>query len=235
MYTLYIANKNYSSWSLRPWALMRSLSIPFEERLVNFEEGSNLNRFRAFSPNGRVPCLHDEKQVIWDSLAIVEYLAERHPGVWPDSPDTRAWVRCVVCEMHSGFSELRNRCPMNCALRVQLHEIGAPLQADLARIDEIWTEGQARFGGPYLAGAAFTAADAFFAPVVFRAQTFGLFPGGPARTYWEFMLQQPAMQEWYTDALSEPWRETSHEQQVATIGTVIADHRKAPVGAIDLP
>lgn len=227
MYKLYIANKNYSSWSLRPWMLMRSLSIPFEERLVNFEEGSNRIRFRAFSPSGRVPCLHDGEHVIWDSLAIVEYLAERHAGIWPVEGAARTWARCVVCEMHSGFSELRNRCPMNCGLRVHLHEIGEPLQADIARIGEIWTQGQAEFGGPYLAGADFSAVDAFFAPVVFRVQTFGLFPGGPARVYSEFMLQQPAMQEWYTDALREPWRESSHEQEVASIGTVQADYRKA--------
>ena len=124
MYTLYIGNKNYSSWSLRPWVLMRALSIPFEERLVPFEEGSNWNRFRAFSPNGRVPCLHDGTKVIWDSLAITEYLAERHAGVWPGDVDVRAWARSVAGEMHSGFAELRNRCTMNCGLRIRLGETG---------------------------------------------------------------------------------------------------------------
>ena len=110
MYKLYIANKNYSSWSLRPWILLRALSIPFEEQLVPFDEGSNWNKFRSFSPNGKVPCLHDGATLVWDSLAIIEYLAERHEGVWPEEADMRAWARCVVSEMHSGFVELRERC-----------------------------------------------------------------------------------------------------------------------------
>lgn len=229
MYQLYIANKNYSSWSLRPWVLMRSLSIPFKERLVNFKENSNWNRYREFSPSGRVPCLHDGTGVIWDSLAIVEYLAERHAGVWPEKADVRAWARSVVGEMHSGFSVLRERCPMNCGLRVALSEISEPLRADLSRIDEIWTQGKDQFGGPYLAGADFTAVDAFFAPVVFRVQTFGLPLSDQARTYANLMLGLPAMQEWYEAALSEPWREASHENEVAVTGTVQSDHRRAPV------
>ena len=230
MYTLYIANKNYSSWSLRPWVLMRSLSIPFEERLMTFEEGSNWKRFRAFSPNGRVPCLHDGNHVVWDSLAIIEYLAERHKGVWPDESEVRAWARCVACEMHSGFAELRRLCPLNCGLRVELNGIGQALRADLARMDEIWSEGLTSFGGPFLAGEKFSAVDAFFAPVVFRHQTFGLFSGGPSGNYADFMLRQPAMQAWYADALNEPWRDSSHEAELATIGTVRADHR-APIPA----
>jgi glutathione S-transferase len=132
MYKLYIANKNYSSWSLRPWLLMRSLSIPFEEQLVPFDGGSNWNKFRNFSPIGKVPCLHDGVTLIWDSLAIIEYLAERHEGVWPGEAGMRTWARCVVSEMHSGFAKPRGRCPMNCGLRVELEEIGEPLQADLA-------------------------------------------------------------------------------------------------------
>lgn len=227
MYALYIGNKNYSSWSLRPWVLMRALSIPFEERLVNFEKGSNWSRFRDFSPSGRVPCLHDGTKAIWDSLAIIEYLAERHAGVWPENADTRAWARCVVGEMHSGFTVLRGLCPMNCGLRVALKEMGQALRDDLARIDEIWTEGLARFGGPYLAGPEFGAVDAFFAPVVFRVQTFGLLLGDAARVYAELMLGHAAMQEWYRAALQEPWREISHENEVAALGTVQADNRVA--------
>ena len=225
MYTLYIANKNYSSWSLRPWVLMRSLAIPFEERLFNFEEGSNRTRFRSFSPSGRVPCLHDGTNVIWDSLAIMEYLAERHEGVWPEKADTRAWARCVTSEMHSGFSELRGRCPMNCGLRVKLNQMSELLQIDVARIDEIWAEGLHRFGGPFLAGSRFGAADAFFAPVVFRVQTFGLPLGDAAQAYAELILGQKAMQEWYQAALSEPWREESHEKEIAAAGIVQADYR----------
>ena len=225
MYQLFIGNKNYSSWSLRPWVLMRALDIPFEERLTPFAVDSNREAFRRFSPNGRVPCLHDGSTVVWDSLAIVEYLAERHAGVWPRDPSARAWARCVASEMHSGFAELRNRCSMSCGQRVALGEIGEPLQADIGRIDEIWTEGQARFGGPYLAGSAFGAADAFYAPVVFRAQTYDLPLSGRARTYAERMLRHPAMQDWYEAALAEPWREASHERDVAQAGEVRADYR----------
>ena len=226
MYKLYIANKNYSSWSLRPWILLRALSIPFEEQLVPFDEGSNWNKFRSFSPNGKVPCLHDGATLVWDSLAIIEYLAERHEGVWPEESGIRAWARCIVSEMHSGFAELRGRCAMNCGLRVELKEIGESLQEDLARIDEIWTEGQARFGGPYLAGPAFSAVDAFFAPVAFRAQTFDLPLSDSALSYADFILSHAAMQEWYEATLSEPWREVSHEAEIATTGKVLFDHRR---------
>jgi glutathione S-transferase len=225
MYTLYIANKNYSSWSLRPWVLMRALSIPFEEQLQEFTEGSNWDRFRLFSPNGRVPCLHDGHSVVWDSLAILEYLAERHEGVWPQEPAARAWARCAASEMHSGFSELRERCPMNCGLRVRLHELGEGLRRDLARIDELWSGGIERFGGPYLGGPKFTAVDAFFAPVAFRVQTFGLPLGKQALGYVELILKHGAIGDWYKAALTESWRETGHEIEIAETGTVLSDHR----------
>lgn len=227
MYLLHIGNKNYSSWSLRPWALMRALDIRFEERQHVFAGGSNWDDFRRFAPNGRVPCLHDGATVVWDSLAIAEYLAERHDGVWPADPQARAWARCAASEMHSGFAELRNRCSMSCGQRVKLGETGAALGADIARIDEIWVEGQDRFGGPYLAGTRFGAVDAFYAPVVFRVQTYGLPLSEGARAYFERMLRHPVLQEWYESALSEPWREASHEREVAQAGEVWADYRKS--------
>jgi glutathione S-transferase len=225
MYALYIANKNYSSWSLRPWVLMRTLEIPFDERLVEFIEGSNWSRFRSFSPNGRVPCLHDGSTIVWDSLAIVEYLAERHKGVWPDEPKARAWARCAASEMHSGFGELRARCSMSCGVRVDLHEMGDALTADITRIDELWAEGRTRFGGPYLAGSRFTAVDAFFAPVVFRVQTYDLPLGESARAYTEHLLRQTAMREWYEAGLAERWRDASHEDEIAAVGALRADYR----------
>lgn len=228
MYSLYLANKNYSSWSLRPWVLMRALSIPFEEKMNVFEEGSNWNRFRDFSPNGRVPCLHDGDTIVWDSLAILEYLAERHPGVWPGPAEARAWARCAASEMHSGFSALRECCPMNCGLRVRLNTMSDALRLDLARIDEIWSEGRARFGGPYLCGTAFTAVDAFFAPVVFRVQSFHLPLSETALEYTELVLKLSAMQEWYEAALLEPWREIGHETEIAQTGTVVQDYRSLP-------
>jgi glutathione S-transferase len=228
MYELYIGNKNYSSWSLRPWVLMRAQSIPFNERLMQFAPGSNWSAFRKFSPNGRVPSLHDGKTVVWDSLAIIEYLAERHPAVWPVDATMRAWARSAASEMHSGFSELRNRCSMSCGLRVKLNEIGTGLRADITRIDELWKEGLVRFAGPYLAGARFSAVDAFFAPVVFRVQTYGLPLSKTASTYAELMLAEPAMREWYDAGIAETYREPGHEAEVAEAGTVTADLRAKP-------
>ena len=162
MYTLWIANKNYSSWSLRPWALMRVLDIAFEEQLRPFGDLCEDGRgFRGFSPTGKVPCLHDGATVVWDSLAIAEYLAERHAGVWPADPAARAWARCAAAEMHSGFGALRNICSMNCGVRIRLHEVSDALKADLARLEELWVDGLVRHGGPWLGGAGFGAVDAF--------------------------------------------------------------------------
>jgi glutathione S-transferase len=204
---------------------MKALSIPFEERLIPFDEGSSWNKFRDFSRSGLVPCLHNGSRAVWDSLAITEYLAEKHQAVWPADEEARSWARCVVCEMHSGFGELRNQCSMNCGLRVKLHAIGEPLRKNLARVDEIWTEGLNRFGGPYLVGSEFTAADAFYAPVTFRLQTYDLPLSQAALGYAEFLLRHPAMREWYEAALAEPWREVSHEQEIAAAGAIMADYR----------
>src|ERR1019366_3006427 len=122
MYELYIANKNYSSWSLRPWVLLRELNIPFVEHLVPFGDASGWNAYRKISPSGKVPCLIDGQTVVWDSLGIAEYLAERHDTVWPTNGQARAWARCAAAEMHSGFNELRNRCSMSCGVRLRLNE-----------------------------------------------------------------------------------------------------------------
>ncbi|WP_243040202.1 glutathione S-transferase family protein [Dyella sedimenti] len=224
---LYIANKNYSSWSLRPWVLLSELGLPFEERLQVFGPGSNWDVFRRFSPNGRVPCLVDGDTAVWDSLAITEYLAESHPAVWPSDRAARTWARCAAAEMHAGFATLREQCGMNCGIRVRLREAGPALRADVARIVELWNEGLARFGGPFLAGPAFTAVDAFFAPVVFRAQTYGLMIEGPASDYARRMLALPSMRRWYDAALAEAWRDQGHEGDVLRHGDIIED-RRAP-------
>jgi glutathione S-transferase len=142
MQKLYIGNKNYSSWSLRPWVLMRTLGISFEERLAPFGAGA----FEAFSPTGKVPCLEDGEALIWDSLGIVEYLAERHSGVWPQDAFARAWARCAAAEMHSGFGALREYCSMNCGIRVRLEAERPALDRDIARIEALWNEGIRRFG-----------------------------------------------------------------------------------------
>ena len=225
MYTLHIANKNYSSWSLRPWVLLRELGIPFEEVLHRFAEGSNREAFRAFSPNGLVPCLHDGEIRVWDSLAIVGHVAERHPEVWPADPLARAWARSAAAEMHSGFGTLRERCTMNCGIRIRLDTIEPALQQDIARIDELWNEGLARFGGPFLAGERFTAVDAFFAPVAFRVLTYGLALSDAASAYAERLRALPAMKEWEAAGLAETWREPAHEAEAQRAGTLLADLR----------
>jgi glutathione S-transferase len=224
---LYIANKNYSSWSLRPWVLLSELGLPFEERQVAFAAGSNWSSFRSFSPTGRVPCLHDGDTVVWESLAIAEYLAERHPQVWPSDTAARTWARCASAEMHSGFATLRDQCGMNCGIRVRLRDIGPALQADIDRINELWTEGLARFGGPFLAGKAFTAVDAFFAPVAYRVQTYGIALDRPAAEYAQRLLALPSMRRWYDAALTETWRDQAHEEETLHYGDVVDDLRQA--------
>ncbi|HEY0199999.1 MAG TPA: glutathione S-transferase family protein [Rhodanobacter sp.] len=228
MYTLYIANKNYSSWSLRPWVLLSELGIPFKERLSPFLPGSSWADFRAFSPTGRVPCLHDGDEVVWDSLAITEYLAERHAGVWPSDPHARAWARCAAAEMHAGFGALRTHCTMNCGLRIRLPESLSPsLHADATRIDELWNEGLARFDGPFLAGREFSAVDAFFAPVAFRVQTYGLALSRTGAGYAQRLLELSSMRRWYGDALRETWRDPDHENEAKQSGSLLEDFRVA--------
>ena len=223
-YTLHIANKNYSSWSLRPWVLMRACGIDFEEELHRFTPGSPTD-FRGISPSGRVPWLEDEEGVVWDSLAITEYLAERHPQVWPADSKARAWARCAAAEMHSGFSCLRNEHGMNIGVRVAVSERSPGLLADIARIERLWNEGLDRFGGRFLAGAEFSAVDAFFAPVVYRFRSYGVAVAEAAADYMDIMLDHPAMREWELAALEEDFRYPPYEAELAQIGTVTADLR----------
>jgi len=194
---LFIANKVYSSWSLRPWVLMKQLLMKFDEEVVPFGEGSNWAAYRQFSPTGKVPCLHTPQGAVWDSLAIAEYLAEKNHRV----------------------------CPMNCAIEVKLDQISSSLQADLNRLQEVWREGLSRFGGPFLAGSEFTAVDAFFCPVAFRVQTYGLPLDDVSLAYVQRLLSLPAMQLWREQALSEPWREAAHEAACVASGTLRKDHR----------
>jgi glutathione S-transferase len=226
MYDLYIANKNYSSWSLRPWALMRELDISFREHLVPFGQESSWQSYRRVSPTGKVPCLVDGDTVVWDSLAIAEYLAERHDAVWPKAGAARAWARSAAAEMHSGFGELRNRCSMTCGVRVRLNEHPPALDHDLARLGALWSDGLRRFGGPYLAGEAFTAVDAFYAPVGFRIQSYGLTLEPAAAEYAERLLRTRALREWYADALKETLRDLPHEADISQVGQVTEDLRQ---------
>lgn len=228
MYTLFIANKNYSSWSLRPWVLMSELGIPFEEKLVPFGLSEDPRGFRAFSPSGKVPCLSDGGIVVWDSLAIAEYLAEMHPAVWPGERVVRAWARSASAEMHSGFATVRNACGMTVGLRIRLREIVPELAAEWARIDALWRDGLHRFGGPFLAGERFSAVDAFFAPVVFRVLTYSPDLSATSASYCNRLRELPSMQRWYADALAEPWRDEAHEEESRRTGHILADHRAPP-------
>lgn len=226
MYTLHIGNKNYSSWSLRPWVILGALEIPFEERLHVFGPGFAA-RTEGRSPSGKVPCLDDDGRVVWDSLAIAEYLAERHPGVWPEDAGARAWARCAAAEMHSGFQALREQCSMTCGQRVRLAATPEALLRDIERIAALWTDGLRRFGGPFLAGDSFGAVDAFFCPVAFRVQTYGLELPDEASRYAGRLLALPAMRRWYEAALAEPWRDAPHEAEVTRAGQVLQDLRVA--------
>jgi glutathione S-transferase len=203
-------------------------AIPFEERQVALQEGSSWDAFRRFAPNGKVPCLRAGETVVWDSLGIVEYLAERHPGVWPADAAARTWARCASAEMHSGFVALRSTCPMNCGVRVQLHAIEPPLQRDLDRLCELWNEGLDRFGGPYLAGAQFSAVDAFFAPVAWRIQSYALPLDERSLAYARRLRELPGMQRWYAAALTETARLNDSEHTAARVGTMQQDLRAAP-------
>lgn len=224
MYVLITANRNYSSWSLRPWVLMRALGLSFEDRIEPFAKPVNYEAFRSFSPTGQVPALLHEGRTIYDSLGIALYLADRHAGVWPADPDARAWAQCATAEMHSGFAALRNDCTMNVGVRVTPKPMSDALRSNVARIRELFEEGLGRFGGPWLAGTDFSAVDAFFAPVAFRIRTYGLDVGG-GQAWVDHVLAHPAMVEWERQALLETWREESHEAELAAAGVITADYR----------
>ena len=223
-YTLITANRNYSSWSLRPWVLMKALGIAFEDELEPFTMPVNYEAFRSFSPTGQVPALIDAERTVWDSLGIVLYLADRHEGVWPQDEDARAFAQSAVCEMHAGFPRLRATCTMNVGVRVRTRPLDGELVREVYRLRELFEEGLDRFGGPWLAGQAFSAVDAFYAPVAFRIRTYGLDVGG-GQAWVEAMLAHPAMRQWEEEALAETWREESHEAELSEAGEVIADYR----------
>ena len=203
MYTLYIGNKNYSTWSLRGWLATKLSDAPFREVQVALRGTYNPDN-RAFSPTALVPALHDGPIHIWDSLAIGEYLAERHPGMWPSDSAARAWARSIAAEMHSGFATLRNEMAMCIRERVDVRPWSEALVANIARVEEIWTESRRRFGagGDFLCGA-FSLADAFYGPVAFRFQTYGVQPAGDAGAYLRALLAHPFMREWEAAAVAE--------------------------------
>lgn len=223
-YTLITANRNYSSWSLRPWILLHGLEIPFVDRLEPFTAPSNHAAFRKFSPTGQVPTLVDGDRTVWDSLGITLYLADRHRAVWPEGEAARAFAQCAVAEMHAGFGTLRSICTMNVGVRVRLRETPPSLVRDVARVAELFEEGLSRFGGPWLAGSRFSAVDAFFAPVAYRVRTYGLSVGG-GQAWVDHVLAHPAMRRWEEAALGETWREEGHEAELRAAGEITADFR----------
>ncbi|KAF7560655.1 hypothetical protein G7046_g3505 [Stylonectria norvegica] len=214
-YTLFIGNKRYSSWSLRPWALLKALDIPFDERLHLFQPGIQQPDFATFSPSSKVPCLHDGETsiVVWDSLAILEFIAEKHPAAWPADVAARAFARCAAAEMHSGFSALRNQCGMNVGLRIDMGPFDEALQKDIDRLNALFKDGIDKFGGPWLGGKEFSIADAMFAPVASRCKTYGIELDGVAGEYLDRLFDHPAVQEWVIDGIKEKAREPTHEEE----------------------
>jgi len=213
MLTLYIGNKNYSSWSMRPWVLLKQAGIPFEERMVRFDAFDRDSRFKrevlAVNPAGQVPVLVDDGFAVWDSLAIAEYVAEKFPdrALWPRDAQARARARSVCAEMHSGFTALRTHCPMN--IEASLPHIGAlvwrdrdGVRADVERIVSMWTGLLRDHGGPMLFGE-FSAADAIYAPVCTRLRTYQLPVPGVVMDYVRRVCALPGVQAWMEDALAE--------------------------------
>ncbi len=226
MYALHIANKNYSTWSLRAWSLLKTLGIPFEERQHYFpENGPSYPEFSKFSPTGFVPVLDDGPIKVWDSLAIALHVAEKHPEVWPADLAARSWARSAAAEMHSGFSALRNQCGMSVGIRCRRPSIDAALQGNLDRLDALFADGLKRFGGPFLAGAKFTTADAFFCPVAFRVQSYDLPMAEASLDYLARLRDLPSMKEWYATGIAEVYREPGHEAETSGAHEVIADYR----------
>jgi glutathione S-transferase len=205
---LLIGNKNYSSWSLRPWIAMKVAAIPFEERVISLDAADFKARVHEISATGKVPALADGETHVWESLAILEYLAEKFPqaGLWPSEPRARAHARSIAAEMHAGFSALRSHFPMNVRRPVKPRAPTPEAASDIRRVEALWTDCRARFGGrgPFLFGA-FGAVDAMYAPVVSRMHTYAITLGAPARAYMEAVMSLPAWAEWSAAAAKEPW------------------------------
>lgn len=204
--TLYVGNKNYSSWSFRPWIAMEAAGVPFKDVVIPFDFAAGNPEFRKLSPTSRVPVLHHGEVRVWESLAIIEYVAELFPeaGIWPKDRAARAEARAISMEMLSGFRALRGACPMN--IRRTPGEIDLPegVSDDVARIEAIWKAALARSGGPFLFGA-FSAADAMYAPVVNRFEIYRLTKDETVLAYMARVKAHPAWQKWQAAALAEPW------------------------------
>ncbi|MFO0745057.1 MAG: glutathione S-transferase N-terminal domain-containing protein [Myxococcota bacterium] len=224
MLELHITNKNYSSWSLRPWVLMRELGITFSERLHPLEPVGDWSEVRRLSPAGKVPFLVIDGMVVRDSLAIVETLHERFPGVWPTGPARLRVARSASAEMHSSFGALRSICSMSCGVRIRLHTISSELQRDIDRIANLWLDGLGRFDActsPAPPSPRSTPSRRW--PSASRPTAFELPPA--AQEYAARLRAVPSMHIWYEAALVEPWRDEPHDRDTLQSGTLVADHR----------
>lgn len=205
MFDLYIGNKNYSSWSLRAWLLLKHFSIPFREHMVSVAGRDYNPVLKPLAGNARVPSLHEDGFQVWESIAIAEFLAERYPAMWPADARARARARSISAEMHAGFVQMRTAMPMNLKFKLKGKPASAEVQRDIERVIEIWEEARTQFAtadGPYLFGA-FSVADAMFAPLVWRLHIYNVALPPLAAAYRDTMLAHPAMREWYADALQE--------------------------------
>ena len=203
---LYLGNKNYSSWSFRPWIAMEAAGVPFADRVIPFDFAAGNPEFRKISPTGRVPVLHHGAVRVWESLAIIEYVAELFPekGIWPKDAAMRAEARAISMEMLSGFRAIRNACPMNIRRKPGAIDLPEGVMGDVARIETIWKDALSRSGGPFLFGA-FSAADAMYAPVVSRFTAYCLTKDETVLAYMARMQAHPAWRKWQAAAEAEPW------------------------------
>lgn len=213
---LILGNKNYSSWSLRPWIAMRHAGIDFEEEVIPLYEPGSREKVLQYSPAGKVPVLIDDGIPIWESLAILEHLAEKFPkaALWPADETARAHGRAISAEMHAGFGALRRHCPMNMRRKRRKLALTPDVAEDVRRIEVIWTDSRERFGssGPFLLGP-FSIADAMYAPVVSRFFSYDIGVGAAAEAYMVAMMSLPAWKEWETAGAHEPWVMPGNERE----------------------
>jgi glutathione S-transferase len=211
---LVIANKAYSSWSLRPWILLAHFKIPFEEIVIEMDQPETRKRMLAYAPSGKCPSLHDGAISIWESLAIIEYIAEKYPdkAIWPKAKAARAHARALSSEMHAGFQALRQHCPTNFRRPVKKLELTDAVEAEIARIEAAWANARKAHGaaGPFLFGR-FGAADAMFAPVVNRLHVYDVKVKKATRAYMDAVMALPAWKAWIKDAEAESWRMEKYE------------------------
>ena len=209
---LVVGNKNYSSWSLRPYMALAHTGAAFRTEVIVLDQPDSKQKILARNPAGKVPVLYDGDLAVWDSLAICEYLAEKHPSLWPADARARARARSISAEMHSGFPALRQAMPMNLRMRKPGTGHTPDALADAARVQQIWREALDASGGPFLFGKTFTIADAMFTPVTTRFTTYGVALDKKAQGYVDAIAATPAFKAWYADAEAETWHSKYYDE-----------------------